>query len=449
VPTYHAVFVDEGLPASPYYQTAGTTREVFHPNGFDGNLEGPDQSSNQILNNGTNYMPAVFSIFNRAGSGKVVRLRSISSINLGEGPVWATPDDATVDVVLEVPAGSFSGHDSRFTMGILSETVGGLPVPVNSLDTSSAALPSSIRVTCNGPVPAGTVTPVRAQTGYLPHFSILASDGFQAYRTGRGSRNIFSNRFLDRRNAAVQPITLNAGESFVIMGTWRAARGTLTHLPLTGTIRVDGVSYFFRTRAVQSSGVMLAVVNDSGSGKVVTLESLGTATHEHWFSQNNSALGPTNSDRFDSWPMTEWVRTVDALENGDTASVTPMDNAFPLNSNVIVQRGGMVSPWFKDKNLRFPLRLVSEWAECGMRMGMVEPGNATANPWFARKYGRRQFIKGQSDTMVSLWPGEGVSLMNHHTLAAFIREVDVTFTVEDEPEGEVGGGVTPVARAFA
>jgi hypothetical protein len=195
---------------------------------------------------------ALFALFNKNGSGKTLRIRSVE----------ITPASSST-------ATTVSGAPATFLTLARATAAGGESVPVTRADTNAAALPSSVRVLRNATVaganPIGRVAILK---------QLLASS--PAWGARQAPRRFSVAWSKARKDSSLEQIVVRAGESVVL---YAQTLNNSVPLRVSVTVRRSGspsrdyrTTYFASAKAADDA--IFALVNDAGSGEVVSLRDI-------------------------------------------------------------------------------------------------------------------------------------------------------------------------------
>lgn len=317
---------------------------------------------------------ANFALMNGSGSGKLVKVHSIT--------------------ITETQGRTASATVNRLGVQRVTAIAGGDDVTPVPLDSANAGIPAEVllREYVGSVTTTGGVLRTILDTPQLNPTRLVS---YPSWRTPGTADRVYGTGSVD----AVQGQVLREGEGVALFTSGAVAKENFP-LAVVAVIKIGTECYWLRTRLSTSSmGAMLAIFNGSGSGVVVELLTVNVseiATDEVGFLR-----------RF----QIETIRGMSPNSQGGALEATPMDstNATLPSQIVAAEKAGclQVSGDGMDidgtahrHNEDVLRRLVS--APFG-----VSPGLACPIPMGQRL--QRQFIMGDDGAFV-LRPGEGIGL---------------------------------------
>jgi hypothetical protein len=337
---------------------------------------------------------ATFAIFNKGGSGKLMKIKQI-------------------DVFGNQPGSSTSGALANLSL-ISGYVVGSGRLISHIAMDSSYTPPTGVDIYAN---PVGvTVTAASIRTVWAAPLAMLANPNPHNQRQFPCSGNSFTRQVSGIGEA--QPITLNQNEGIAL-----DVPGNSTPMAYTVSVRYRYGGNTFCANAETSviAGFPMWTMFNTNSTPVYIEEI--TMLESSLAVQNKFAV--------------EFIEIMDET-TGDEITVVPMDSNAPLPANILMRTGPRVvrSGSAHGATIALPLVRFPAWFHQAQNASI--PFNQTIEN--AAKYS----MFGQSgDSETILRPGTGIALYEEMGSNIGLPSFRGFFTLEDIPTG-----VTPVARSY-
>lgn len=347
---------------------------------------------------------ANFAILNKLGSGKIVTIDSVS---------------------LDCIVGGFSGFvlnsDTAFLFKC-SSLDGGEPVQATPLDSNNASL-SGIQIKING-----TATNTYAFRSYKALNKKTANLPSQMLFGGMScSRK--SNEYLNSSNQTdIQKITLNEGEGISLQGI-TIYNCNVLNICIEFNV-VGGGSYFINVDTVcnREEG-MISIFNDSGSGKVISINSISIYQQE-----NNSYRSTTVAIQRPYFYLTP-INEINEISSNQINAIN-LNSQNSISSNIKLYENCKVGTGRQYGNVN------------NQKLNFLSPSlKLYGSPTIFQTVTLSRINQNRFFKKIVLNEGEGIALMARVHMPNSIAELIVDFTTTDAPTPPAASGETGFAYA--
>lgn len=350
---------------------------------------------------------STLAVFNKTGSGKLVRVRQIKAERLR---AQTTATAVGTKIALQ-----------RITAHTVTDEI----MPAYTIDTNNAALPSQV-VMCRRPAAITTTGTAIGTLCAVPCANETRALGSFSSRMGLSDLHDIVDQWGGGSGDA-QKIVLREGEG-IALDTANVTNAYPHWLEAGVSVRVvsTGACYRYKFPCYISPFPLLSLMNGSGSGVVlevfrVTLREIGT-----------DVLPQVTVERIDSIDET----------SGYTATADPFDTANSLDANIVVRGNVKVT---MDGSKRGAFIVIPHHAyKVGAGMG-VGPGLAGFHPQVQDVYHTSQPFGGRHphDSLydICLREGEGIGMFQRTASGQIYFDLMMQITVEG-----VTGGYPPANK---